>query len=191
MKEPLSVAVLDACVMYPAPLRDFLMRLATVNLYQPRWSALIQEEWIRNLLENRADLSWTALERTRDLMNTAVPGAMVTGHEGLIESLALPDAGDRHVLAAAIQGKADWIVTFNLRDFPAGVLESYGIAAIHPDAFAVRLYEAFPSDFVNQIQVHRASLRRPAKSAEEYLETLRRNLLVKTAERLSLHANEI
>jgi predicted nucleic acid-binding protein len=191
MKAPLPIAVLDACVLYPAPLRDFLMRLATANLYEPRWSAIIHEEWIRNLLENRSDLKRPTLERTRDLMNAAIPNASVLNDESLIKTLTLPDLNDRHVLATAIQGNASLIVTFNLRDFPAGTLAPYKVTAIHPDAFAVRLYTAYPTDFVNRIRIHRASLISPPKSVEEYLATLRQNQLPEIAERLSKRADEI
>ena len=191
MKAPLPIAVLDACVLYPAPLRDFLMRLATANLYEPRWSAAIHEEWISNLLENRSDLKRPILERTRDLMNAAVPSALIQSDESLIETLTLPDPDDCHVLATAIQGNASLIVTFNLRDFPSRTLAPYNVTAIHPDAFAVRLYTAYPTDFVNRIRIHRTSLINPPKTVEEYLATLRQNQLPKIAERLSQRSDEI
>ena len=84
-------AVLDACVLYPAPLRDLLMHLAVKDVYRPSWTDAIHEEWIRNLLESRPDLRRAQLERTRDLMNRNARDAMVTGYEGLIEALSLPD----------------------------------------------------------------------------------------------------
>src|SRR5579885_2357699 len=75
------------------------------------------------------------LERTRRLMDENVRDCLVTGHQALIDGLILPDANDRHVLAAAIQGNADVIVTFNLRHFPEEALAPYQIEAIHPDDF--------------------------------------------------------
>ncbi len=101
--QPQIVAMLDARVLYPAPPRDFLMWLAAENLYEPRQSAAIQEEWIRNLAANRTELERVKLERTRDFMDAPMPQASVNGYEGLIHMIALPDPGDRHVLAAAIQ----------------------------------------------------------------------------------------
>src|SRR4051794_31839436 len=95
-------AVYDACVFYPAPLRDLLMQLAMTDLVRARWSDQIHEEWIRNLQENRPDIRKGALERIRDLMNAHVRDCLVSGHEGLICGLSLPDPDDRHVLAAAI-----------------------------------------------------------------------------------------
>src|SRR6478736_2585668 len=121
-------AVLDACVLYPAPLRDLLLSLTVEGLFRARWSEEIHEEWIRNLLKQRSDLTRDALERTKTFMNSSVPDCVVEGYEYLINSLKLPDADDRHVLAAAIVGHADAIVTFNLKDFPSDViLQTHGI----------------------------------------------------------------
>jgi hypothetical protein len=66
-------------------------------------------------------------------MDLAIPGALVSGHEALIDGLVLPDPDDRHVLAAAIRCHASVILTFNERDFPADVLGSFGLEAQHPD----------------------------------------------------------
>ena len=104
-------ALYDACVLYPAPLRDLLMRLALTDLFRARWTDAIHEEWIRNVLANRSDLKREQLERTRDLMNAHVRDCLVTGHENLIEGLNLPGPDDRHVLAAAIRAGAGVIVT--------------------------------------------------------------------------------
>lgn len=110
-------ALYDSCVLYPAPLRDLLMWLGLSDLFRPRWSNEIHEEWIRNVLKDRPDLTREQLERTRDLMNANVRDCLVTGYEPLIDGLTLPDPDDRHVLAAAIRASADVIVTFNLKDF--------------------------------------------------------------------------
>jgi len=128
-------ALYDACVLYPAPLRDLLMQLALTDLFRAKWSNAIHDEWIRSLLKVRADLKREQLERTRELMDTGVRDALVSGFEKLIPSLELPDPDDRHVLAAAIRGRCDVIVTYNLSDFPAEKLAEYDIEAQHPDEF--------------------------------------------------------
>lgn len=87
------------------------MHLALTDLYHARWTNTIHEEWIRSVLRNRSDLTRAQLERTRDLMNAHARDAMIQGFEDLIPSLTLPDPDDRHVLAAAIRGRADVIVT--------------------------------------------------------------------------------
>lgn len=165
-------AVLDSCILYPAPLRDFLMHLALVDLFRARWTEEIHEEWIRNVLESRPDLSRKQLTRTKNLMNDHALDSVVTGYENLISSLTLPDAEDRHVLAAAIQAKAEFIVTFNLRDFPAAAIAPFGIEAIHPDVFLELLLEQNSEKVLLAAERQRQSLKNPPKSPNEFLETL-------------------
>ena len=131
-------AFFDASVLYPASLRDLLMRLAVRGLFRAKWSALVHEEWIRGVLADRPDLTRKQLERTRALMDAHVPDSMVTGYEKLIEGLDLPDPDDRHVLAAAIRGRADVIVTCNLKDFPPEKLAPYRRIMTVPDQAPMR-----------------------------------------------------
>ena len=119
----------DACVLYPAPLRDLLMHIAVTDLYRAKWTDAIHDEWTRNVLRDRPDLKREQLQRTRDLMNSHARDCLVTGYERLINAVTLPDPDDRHVLAAAIRAGADIIVTFNLNDFPEKYLMPYGIEA--------------------------------------------------------------
>jgi predicted nucleic acid-binding protein len=104
--------IFDACVLYPAPLRDLLTELAAAHIFQARWTEAIHDEWIRALLADRPDLSREQLLRTKELMNRAVLDCLVSGYEYLIPSITLPDPNDRHVVAAAIHGRADAVVTF-------------------------------------------------------------------------------
>lgn len=134
------VVVYDACVLYPAPLRDLLMWLANTGLFAARWSDQIQDEWVRNLAAKRPEIA-EQLSRTVALMNQAVPDAVVTGHEPLIEALTLPDPDDRHVLAAAIRVGAQLIITNNLKDFPGDYLATFGIEPVHPDEFIVQQFD--------------------------------------------------
>ena len=184
-------AVLDACVLYPAPLRDLLMYLALKDVYRPRWTDAIHEEWIRNLLENRPDLRRAQLERTRDLMNRHARDSMVTGYEGLIEALSLPDPDDRHVLAAAIHAGAEVIVTFNLPDFPASALAVHGIEGRHPDAFCCDRLDAALDPFLEAVRLQRLSLKNPPRGVPEFLGTLRGIGLPRTAERLRPFADRL
>lgn len=111
-------AVYDACVLYPAPLRDLLLQLAMTDLFRAHWTADIHKEWMRNVAAHRPDIAPEQLERTRQLMDAHVRDCLVEGYENLIPSIDLPDDDDRHVLAAAIIAEADVIVTYNLRVFP-------------------------------------------------------------------------
>lgn len=186
-----EIVLYDACVLYPAPLRDLLVRLALTDLFQARWTDAIHDEWIRNILANRPDIAPASLDRCRQLMNFHVPDCLITGYESLIETLTLPDPDDRHVLAAAIHGGAGLIVTFNLGDFPASVLESFGIEAIPPDAFVVRLWEKQPDAVLEAVRRQRAGLKNPPKSATEYLATLEQCRLPETVARLQPWADTI
>jgi predicted nucleic acid-binding protein len=173
--------------MYPAPLRSFLMYLALSKQFRARWSDLIHDEWIRNLLANRPDLSLEQLNRTRMLMDQYVPGSLVTGFEGLIPSLKLPDPDDRHVMAAAIQTRAEAIVTFNLKDFPEKELSQYGLSAIHPDDFITDLMDLNVGAVIEAARLHRASLKNPPFTSAGYLDVLLRQKLPKTVSKLQAY----
>jgi predicted nucleic acid-binding protein len=170
-------ALYDACVLYPAPLRDLLMQLALTDLYRAKWSPMIHDEWMRNLLRHRPDLTRERLERTRACMDANTRDCLVLGCEALIDALELPDPGDRHVLAAAIHGRADVIVTYNLRHFPPEHLSPYGIEAQHPDEFLAHLIDLAPGPVCAAVRTHRLRLTRPPKTVTEYLETLERQSL--------------
>lgn len=173
-------AFLDASVLYPAPLRDLLLELAVADLYRAKWSDMVHEEWIAALLRNRPDLTRAQLERTRDLMNAHVRDSLVTDFEPLIKILALPDPDDRHVLAAAIKGHADLIVTANQRDFPPDVLGHWGIEPQHPDEFLTHQFHLSQPLFLQAVKTVRLRLVKPRKSVEEYLDTLRAQGLLAT-----------
>lgn len=113
-----AVALLDANVLYPAPLCDLLIQMSFDDLFQARWTAEIEHVWKRNLLINRPDLA-AQIDRTQAVMRRAISDALVAGQTARIPGLSLPDPDDRHALAVAIPTAADQIVTFNLRDFPA------------------------------------------------------------------------
>lgn len=175
-------ALFDACVLYPAPLRDFLIQLGTTGLFRAKWTDDVHEEWIRNLLMDRPDIRHAQLDRTRALMNQAIDDCLVEGYQRLIPCLELPDPDDRHVLAAAITGRVDVIVTYNLADFPDASMNAYGIGVQHPDAFIHHLLQlSMPKVFGAARQI-RQRLDNPPLSAEEYLDVLLQANLFKTVE---------
>lgn len=169
--------LLDACVMYPAPLRSYLMYLANTGLFRARWSNQIHDEWMRNLLRNNPTLTDEKLIRIRNLMNAHVPDCLVENYEPLIEGLNLPDPNDRHVLAAAIKGQAEAIITFNLKDFPQEYLGTFDISAIHPDEFLSDMFELNPSHCIKAAQQHRQSLKNPSMNVDEFLGCLQKQKL--------------
>jgi hypothetical protein len=106
-------------------------------------------------------------------MDAAVPGALVEGYERHVARLRLPDPDDRHVLAAAIEAEADFIVTFNAKDFPRRIVSTYGIDVRRPDVFVLELLLGDdPEAVFAAVRAHRAALRNPPFTVEQYLESL-------------------
>ncbi|VVP42052.1 hypothetical protein PS862_04933 [Pseudomonas fluorescens] len=188
MRHSSFTAVYDACVLYPAPLRDFLMWLALSGCFRAKWPLEIHNEWKRNLLKNRPDLTAEQLDRTSELMDQALPDACVTGYEDLIEGLTLPDIDDRHVLAAAIRCNASVIVTFNQKDFPREVLGPFGIEAQHPDQFVDNLFDLDPAAVIAAAQRQRKQLKMPPIDVNTYLDLLLRQGLVQSSKALTLYS---
>jgi len=183
--------IYDACVLYPALLRDFLMWLGLSGCCRARWSRTIQDEWKRNLLRHRPDLHRAQLDRVSELMDNAIPDCLVQDYEALIADLSLPDPDDRHVLAAAIHCDASVIVTFNLRDFPREALAPFGIEAEHPDDFVFNLFERDATAVISAAQRQRALLVRPPSDADRYLDILHRQGLIKTAQALAVYRDRL
>jgi len=165
------VVVYDACVLYPAPLRDLLVRLAQSGPFQAKWSEMILDEMVKAITRQRPDLE-AKLQRTRDLMKGAVRDATVTDFEQLVDAIELPDADDRHVVAVAIRSGAQVIVTSNLRDFPSAELSKYDIEAQSPDEFVSYVLELAPARVVEAVQQQAASLKNPPQTVDDVLTRL-------------------
>jgi predicted nucleic acid-binding protein len=176
--------IYDACVLFPAPLRDLLIRLGQTSIVRARSSERILDEVFRNILLQRPELDEPRLTRTRQLMNAAIADVLVEDFEALEPSLSLPDEDDRHVLAAAIRVGAQAIVTFNLKDFPASALAAYGVEAVDPDSFIVDLIDLAPGTVLRVVEDQARALKHPPQSFEELLETLSRHNLHRTVARL-------
>ncbi|HEY9684784.1 MAG TPA: PIN domain-containing protein [Oculatellaceae cyanobacterium] len=187
--------VYDACVLYPAPLRDLLVELGGLaqdfDWFRVKWTDEIHDEWIRNLLDNRPDLTREQLNRTKQLINRHIDDCLVTGYADRIESLTLPDENDRHVLAAAIECGASIIVTANRGDFPDEALQASGIKAMSADDFICDFLgtheEAAEKMLEEAVRSIKRRLRNPALSWNQYfacLENMDGNELTKTVQRL-------
>lgn len=132
-------AVLDACVLYPTILREILIGCARERLYEPLWSDRILEEWTRATHKLGPEAPVIAKGEAA-LIRAAFPRATIKAQTGLEARLLLPDANDVHVLACAIAGHADAIITVNASDFPQHVLREEGITRRDPDGFLWELY---------------------------------------------------
>lgn len=163
--------VYDANVFYPAPLRDLLLRLAATGLFRARWTEQIHDEWMRNLKVKRPDIA-ARLPRLRQQIDENFMDSLVTGYEHFIPCITLPDAGDCHVVAAAIKAGAELIVTCNLKHFPNSTLAAFGIEAIHPDDFFVDIFDLSAGKVLGAVAEMRGALKNPPKTQDEFLQTL-------------------
>lgn len=135
--------LIDACVLYPTVMREVVLGVAGQGLFTPLWSERLLEEWAR-AAARRGELDETQARGEIALLRVAWPGASVEPRQGDLARLWLPDADDVHVLAAAIAGSADIILTLNTRDFPRHTLAEEGLERDDPDGFLFRLWLEHP-----------------------------------------------
>lgn len=169
-------AVLDANVLVPVPLCDLLLRLAESELFDPVWSDRLLAE-VRNALAmslgvpaHKADARIAAMRRAFEDA-AADPRAIDE-----LEAAMGNEPKDRHVLAAAVAGAAQAIVTFDVRDFPSEVCAGYGVEAIHPDDFLVMQLDLDPSVVRATLIEQAADLRDPPMTPDEVLSLLQRSV---------------
>lgn len=176
LSTPARVAVLDANVLFPLPLRDLFLRAFEKRLYRLQVSQQIWDEVTLNLIENgrmtREQATYLDIRVREFLANN---DAIVGGYEALVPTLT-NDPKDRHVLAVAIQSHAQTIVTFNLKDFSSDALAPYSIVAEHPDAFLCRLHANHAASMATIIREQSAGLRRPPLTVSDVLNALMRHV---------------
>ncbi|WP_439109344.1 RSP_2648 family PIN domain-containing protein [Lentibacter sp.] len=135
--------LLDTCVLYPTVMREMLLGVADSGAFEPLWSAEIEGEWAHTAEKHQAGARVFA-EGEIAMLNARWPNGRVRYGEGLKARLWLPDAGDIHVLAAAVAGSADAIITLNKKDFPAQILAEEGLSLMDPDAYLRGVFAADP-----------------------------------------------
>lgn len=183
-------AILDANVLYPFLVRDVLLSLAEAGLYRVVWTAEINAEWSERLVAEKPGRK-AAIEATIEAMNEAFPEATTTGYEDLISSLSLPDADDRHVLAAAIRSGASVIVTENLKDFPPDMLAKYDIETRSADEFVLNTFELYPTDALHALKTMRARYFKPPVTPAELIQRMLKVGLVATVAALQGYEDSI
>lgn len=169
------VAFLDANVLLPQVLCDLLLRLAQQDLFRPAWSSDVLDEVIDNLRRIRPDLGEERLAKRRHAMENFFPHAMVAGYESLIDVMEVPKH-DRHVAAAAVLGRADVLVTANIRDFPQDKLDQFGIKVESPDDFLIDQLTLRPEAVLREVVEQAASRRKPPVTLEEHLASLAKHV---------------
>ncbi len=156
------------------------------------WTTKIEDEWIRSLEMQRPDLIGKLSVR-RDCMRDAIPDWEVSEPvwTSIVHGINLPDPDDAHVLAAAIVGHADCIVTSILKDFPSSALRKYGIEAIDPDTFIINQWDLDPVKAIAAFKRMRARRKQLQSSPEDFAYALEIGGLPITAERLRAAAELI
>lgn len=176
--------VLDACVLFPTVMREVLIGCAAAGLYEPRWSARILEEWARATAKIGAEVmarGEVALLRAR------WPGAEVLVPDAALVRFWLPDPNDIHVLAAAVLGHADLIITLNAQDFPRDLLQAEGLKRADPDGFLCDLFAQSPGSVrgvVDAVVAEACRLSGQSWTARTLLKKAKLNRLAKALDKL-------
>ena len=173
------IAVLDTNVVYPVEIRDLLFWFAYYDLYTPKWSAHVFDEWKDVMI--RKGVAPEEAARRVNKANLAFPDALVTKHNGLIDGLALPDPEDCHVLAAAIKCNANVIVTNNLKDFPLDYLQSFGVDVKSADDFLTDIIDLNAEIAIKAFRALVLNRKNPPLDEYEILDRLRNAGLKDTA----------
>lgn len=172
-------AVLDTNVVFPVIIRDILFWFAFYDLYTPKWSDHIFDEWRRVMIKKGV----SADEADRRILkaNAAFPDALVQNYKSLIEHIVLPDLDDRHVLAAAIKTNANLIVTNNIKDFPEEYLQSFSLNAKTADDFLTDIIDLNQEQAVTAFKEMVLNKKNPRQDEFEVLNLLRNAGLKDTA----------
>ncbi|MDT0606008.1 PIN domain-containing protein [Croceitalea rosinachiae] len=174
--------VLDTNIIYPIEIRDLLFWFAFFELFTPKWSNHIFDEW-EKVMKGKGVEDEEIKKRT-NRANLAFPDALVTNYEPLIETLELPDSKDRHVMAAAIKTNANVIVTNNLKDFPKEYLSRFGLSAKSADDFITDIIDLNHEKAVQAFKKLVLNRRNPDLDEYEVLDVLRKNGLKESADYL-------
>jgi predicted nucleic acid-binding protein len=166
------LAVLDANVLFSFQLRNLLLHLAVAGRFEPLWSEEIMAECLRALGDD-AGVSESQRAHLLEQMRIYFPGAWGGGHARAADGLLLPDEADRHVIALALHHEAEFIVTRNLRHFPADLLHPLGTEPVDPDEFVEILFVIDPDAVLATAEAHRRSLKAHPLDPSAYLESLR------------------
>ena len=176
------ICVLDTNVIYPLWIRDLLLWFAHYDLYTPKWSKHIFDEW--DVVMTRKGISEEDRCKRISKVNEAFPDGMVENYESLVQMLDLPDEKDKHVLAAAIKTNANLIVTNNLKDFPVDYLASFSLSAKSADDFLTDIIDLNHDASIRAFKDLVLQKKNPPYDKYEVLDILRRNSLKATADYL-------
>lgn len=180
-------AFLDANVLHPAFLRAALLWFADARLLRPVWSKDVLAEWRRSVQRRHSAIDDAQLDQLQSTFTMFFPDAEVRDYEAFIDAIELPDKNDRHVLAAAIVGRCNGIITANLKHFPLEVVAKFGIEVVHPDDFIVNVIDLDENKAVAACKRHREAMGVSKPTVEEYLARFETCGLIQAHQRLLQH----
>lgn len=166
-------AFLDACALVPVAQADTLLRLAEAQLYRPLWSDEVLEETVAAIERIHPDTKESGAARKRaNNMRRFFPDAFIDDWYSLVGSVQIPDENDRHVVAAAFKGRADVIVTNNIKDFPQENLQPFGLLVQTPDEFLLNQLDLAPQLVMESLQRQTQATKNPHLQLEDLLALL-------------------
>ena len=165
---PKFTVLVDTNVLYRAYLRDIILRLALKDTFKIHWSEDIMQELEESLKKN-AGVDDKHFSYIRERMSAAFPDALIPGDGEVVPKITLPDSKDVHIVAAAIRGRCDLIVTSNTKDFPSEVLALFGIEVQHPDEFLNHHLSLEKVVTLETVKEHIQALQNPSLTFDEYL----------------------
>ncbi|MGH1350418.1 MAG: PIN domain-containing protein [Methyloligellaceae bacterium] len=181
---PRITALLDANILFSPPLRDLLIELSCEQVIHVRWTEKIHEEWIRAASKLRPLIPIDVQHQIRNLLYESIPDCLITDYEHLIDEITLPDENDRHVLAAAIDGNCNIIITRNIRDFPKKRLRHWNIEAQEPHTFMKMLDQDKILRCAGNIKTRLKDI-----TSERYIQAMKKNRLKSIAIQLENSSN--
>lgn len=178
-------AFLDTCVLFGATLTDVTLRIAEEGAFSPLWSQGVLDELVEALVRNERTTPAKARRRVEH-MRRAFPAAEVEDYELLVPSMTC-DPKDRHVLAAAVSGRAEVLVTFNTSDFPESSTAPHDITVVHPDQFLLDQLDLHPRLVHRAVEGLLTTASRPPLASADLLDALVRTEVPQFAEALRGH----
>ena len=166
-------AFLDACALVPIAQADTLLRLAQVGIYRPLWSEKVLQETVKAIEIIHPDIARSgAAEKQVNLMKDYFLDACVEDWKHLVDNVHVPDINDRHIVAAAFKGRADVIVTANIRDFPENELNKFGLSAQTPDEFLLNQLDLAPQTVMEVLRNQALAAKNPKLELSDLLNAL-------------------
>lgn len=178
-------AFLDTCALYSSTMRNTLLRIAEGEAFRPLWSADVLAE-LESVLEREAQVDPAKASRLIEQMQQAFPTAEVVDYGGLVDAMTCHPK-DRHVLAAAVAGGAQVVVTFNLKDFPTESIEPHDIGVVHPDGFLLDQLDLYPGRVGRALIGQLTAAKRPPLTMGQLLGRLARAGVADFADEVRRH----